>query len=168
MAKWNQNLPVDLFLVQPSSHLTICLYAKRSAHSNILIGINELEITLSPQRDIPFVLENGVVGVWHASHIGQHYTSESEPAQQPPSIPTEDNYSTPKKLLYQDGFDYPSLLDQATISTEIYCVSNSTSGKTLIIYVRYWKLSAVYCSLVDYLQLSLGSITPPSSDTIIT
>ena len=54
-----------------------------------------------------------------------------------------------------------ALLDQVTISTEIYCVSNSTSGKTLIIYVRYWKLSAVYCSLVDYLQLSLGSITPP-------
>jgi hypothetical protein len=70
MAKWNQNLPVDLLyvlkssslfpqtlclklpfsLVQPSSHLTICLYAKRSAHSNILIGINEMEITLSPQR----------------------------------------------------------------------------------------------------------------------
>ena len=41
-----------------------------------------------------------------------------------------------------------------------YCVSNSTSGKTLTIYVRYWKLLAIYCSLVDYLQPSLGSITP--------
>jgi hypothetical protein len=54
-------LKLPFSLVQPSSHLTIGLYAKRSAHSNILIGINEMEITLSPQRgsffrEFPFIL----------------------------------------------------------------------------------------------------------------
>jgi len=40
MAKWNQNL--DAFLVQPSSHLTLCLYAKQFAHPDILIGTHEM------------------------------------------------------------------------------------------------------------------------------
>jgi hypothetical protein len=73
------NLPFSL--VQPSSHLTICLYAKRSAHPDILIGSHEMLIPLASQSgsffienfllfnqfdvsraDIPCVLGNGIGG----------------------------------------------------------------------------------------------------------
>jgi hypothetical protein len=47
MAKWNQNM--DGFLVQPFSHLTLCLYAKGSAHPDILIGTHEMPIPLASQ-----------------------------------------------------------------------------------------------------------------------
>ena len=36
-------------LVQPSSHLTLCLYAKRSARPDILIGTHEMQIPLASQ-----------------------------------------------------------------------------------------------------------------------
>jgi hypothetical protein len=64
MAKWNQNLdplwvfhlfPSNLWLkvpfslVLPPSHLTLCLYAKRSAHPDILIGTHEMPIPLASQ-----------------------------------------------------------------------------------------------------------------------
>ena len=64
MAKWNQKLealyvlpsfrPIlwlkpSFSLVQPSSHLTICLYAKRSAHPDILMGTHEMPIPLASQ-----------------------------------------------------------------------------------------------------------------------
>jgi hypothetical protein len=96
IAKWNQKLdalyvfPVYFLfwwlilpfsLVQPSSHLTICLYAKRSAHPDILIGIHEMPIPLASQigsffveniflfnqlnvsrADLPCVLGNGIGG----------------------------------------------------------------------------------------------------------
>jgi len=65
-------------LVEPSSHLTLCLYAKRSAHPDILIGTHEMPIPLASQggsfcseffsfnqlnilrADIPCVLKNDV------------------------------------------------------------------------------------------------------------
>jgi hypothetical protein len=66
MAKWNQkldllyvfplsfSLPVlwlrlPFSLVQPSSHLTISLYAKRSAHPDILVGTHEMLIPVASQ-----------------------------------------------------------------------------------------------------------------------
>ena len=67
-------------LVQLPSHLTICLYAKRSAHPDILIGTHEMPIPLASQissfvenvfsfhqlnisrADIPCVLGNGARG----------------------------------------------------------------------------------------------------------
>ena len=64
MAKWNQKLdalyifPLSLqflwlkfsfSLVQPSSQLTICLYAKRSTHPDILIGSHEMPIPVASQ-----------------------------------------------------------------------------------------------------------------------
>ena len=64
IAKWNQKLdPLHVFpislqilwlklsfsLVQPSSRLTLCLYAVRSAHPDILIGTHEMPIPLASQ-----------------------------------------------------------------------------------------------------------------------
>ena len=53
-------LKVSFSLVQPSSHLILCLYAKRSAHPDILIGTHEMPIPLGSQRgsfcrEFPFV-----------------------------------------------------------------------------------------------------------------
>ena len=36
-------------LVQPSSHLTLGLYAKRSTHPDILIGTHEMPVPLATQ-----------------------------------------------------------------------------------------------------------------------
>ncbi|KAI0272987.1 hypothetical protein BGY98DRAFT_1099658 [Russula aff. rugulosa BPL654] len=66
MANWNQNL--DPFLVQPSSRLTLCLYAKRSSHPDILIGTHEMRIPLSSQSDIQCVLGNGAGGAVRPTH----------------------------------------------------------------------------------------------------
>src|SRR6267154_2938248 len=42
-------LKVPFSLVRHSSHLTLCLYAKRSAHPDILIGTHEMPIPLTSQ-----------------------------------------------------------------------------------------------------------------------
>ena len=69
---------IPFSLVQPSSHLTLCLYEKRSAQPDILIGTHEMQIPLASQSgsfvenpfsfdqlnisraDVPCVLGNGV------------------------------------------------------------------------------------------------------------
>ena len=122
MANWEQNLdalwvlPLSIqfmakapsSLVQPSSHLTIRLYAKRSSHPDILIGTHEMPIPLTSQRgsfcrEISFrsTIEHlacryllcprdgeqrrgssAVDATGHTLHNGQHYTPD--PVQQPP------------------------------------------------------------------------------------
>ena len=52
-------LNVSFSLVQPSSHLTLCLYAKRSAHPDILIGSHEMPIPLELSTWFRF-LENSL------------------------------------------------------------------------------------------------------------
>ncbi|KAH9028768.1 hypothetical protein EDB85DRAFT_2276299, partial [Lactarius pseudohatsudake] len=53
---WDQRL--DAFFVQPSSHLTLCLYAKRLTKSDLLIGTHEMVIPVGSESDISFVLSH--------------------------------------------------------------------------------------------------------------
>ncbi|KAH9028779.1 hypothetical protein EDB85DRAFT_1589288 [Lactarius pseudohatsudake] len=46
-AVWDQRL--DAFIVQPSSRLTLCLYAKRLTKSDLLIGSHEIVIPVESQ-----------------------------------------------------------------------------------------------------------------------
>ena len=103
----NFTLKVPFSLVQPSSHLTLCLYAKRSAHPDILIGTHEMLIPLA-SRSGSFCLELhfgwsiehlacryplysrerrwrscAVNAAGHTVHVCPHYTSQ--PVQQPPN-----------------------------------------------------------------------------------
>ncbi|KAH9051943.1 hypothetical protein EDB87DRAFT_627171 [Lactarius vividus] len=55
--QWDQTF--DAFSVQPSSRLKFCLYAKRMAHPDTLIGMHESPIPAESQIDIPFTLSNG-------------------------------------------------------------------------------------------------------------
>ncbi|KAN0126434.1 hypothetical protein V8E52_000074 [Russula decolorans] len=93
MAKWNQNM--DGFLVQPFSHLTLCLYAKGSAHPDILIGTHEMPIPLASQSDIPCVLENDVREAARSTQpVTLYITVNITPPNlynNPTSIPTEDS-----------------------------------------------------------------------------
>ncbi|KAH9013513.1 hypothetical protein EDB84DRAFT_1582735 [Lactarius hengduanensis] len=54
--QWDQTF--DAFS-QPSSRLKFCLYAKRLAHPDTLIGMHETPIPAESQIDIPFTLSNG-------------------------------------------------------------------------------------------------------------
>ncbi|KAF8265520.1 hypothetical protein EI94DRAFT_1831160 [Lactarius quietus] len=56
-AVWNQTL--DAFFVQPSSHLVLCLYAKRLTQRDLLIGTHEITIPAESEIDISFVLSHG-------------------------------------------------------------------------------------------------------------
>jgi len=56
-AVWNQSF--DAFFVQPFSHLTLCLYAKRLTQSDLLIGTHEITIPVESESDISFVLSHG-------------------------------------------------------------------------------------------------------------
>ncbi|KAF8273291.1 hypothetical protein EI94DRAFT_1298397 [Lactarius quietus] len=55
-AQWNQKF--DAFFVQPSSRLVFCLYAKRLAHPDKLIGTHEIPIPVESQSVAPFVLRS--------------------------------------------------------------------------------------------------------------
>ncbi|KAF8259872.1 hypothetical protein EI94DRAFT_1706734 [Lactarius quietus] len=61
-AQWDKKF--DAFFVQPSSHLIFCLYAKRLAHPDKLIGTHEIPIPVESRSDSPFVLSSngGQVG----------------------------------------------------------------------------------------------------------
>ena len=128
MAKWNQILdPLYLFssslpilrlnasssLVQPSSRLTIHLYAKRSAHPDILIGAHEMPIPQASQSgsfccelpflfnpfnisraDIPCVLGNVAGGAARSTQPVTLYISVNiTPPNLRNSIPTGDEAS---------------------------------------------------------------------------
>ncbi|KAH9041453.1 hypothetical protein EDB84DRAFT_959876 [Lactarius hengduanensis] len=49
-AVWDQRL--DTFFVQPSSHLNLCLYAKRLTKSDILVGTHEMVIPNESESNI--------------------------------------------------------------------------------------------------------------------
>ena len=90
---------------QPSSHLTLRLYARRSAHPDILIGTYEMPVSLASQsgsfcREFPLVQSTehlacryplcpwewrcgscAIDATGHSLHNSRDYTSE--PAQQP-------------------------------------------------------------------------------------
>ncbi|KAH8993697.1 hypothetical protein EDB92DRAFT_1852803 [Lactarius akahatsu] len=56
--QWDQKLDAfKFFVLPPSSSLTLSLYAKSLARSDILIG--KYEIPVEPQINVPFVLSNG-------------------------------------------------------------------------------------------------------------
>ncbi|KAI9445296.1 hypothetical protein H4582DRAFT_906757 [Lactarius indigo] len=57
MVQWNQRL--EAFSTHEFSHLTLSLYAKRSARPNILLGTREISIPVASQSDVPFALNNG-------------------------------------------------------------------------------------------------------------
>ncbi|KAH9045878.1 hypothetical protein EDB83DRAFT_1549999 [Lactarius deliciosus] len=56
-AVWDQRL--DPFFVQPSSHLNLCLYAKRSTKSDILVGTHEMVIPDESESNISITLGDG-------------------------------------------------------------------------------------------------------------
>ncbi|KAH9055074.1 hypothetical protein EDB87DRAFT_1355503 [Lactarius vividus] len=56
-AVWDQRL--DNFFVQPSSHLILCLYAKRLTKSDILIGKHEMVIPAESETHISVTLGGG-------------------------------------------------------------------------------------------------------------
>ncbi|KAF8264172.1 hypothetical protein EI94DRAFT_1788157, partial [Lactarius quietus] len=57
MVVWNETL--DAFSVQPSSHLILCIYAKRLTQRDLLIGTHEITIPTESESDISFVLTHG-------------------------------------------------------------------------------------------------------------
>jgi hypothetical protein len=117
-------------LVQPSSHLTLCLYAKRSAHPDILIGTHEIPIPLASQRgpfclefpfvqsidisraDIPCVLENGVGEAAPSTQpVTLYITVNITPPNLyngPPSIPTEDDNSPAEQATIPGRNQFPA------------------------------------------------------------
>ena len=104
-------LNVPFSLVQPSSHLTLNLYAKRSAHPDILIGTHEMAIPQASQSgsfvenslsfnqmnisraDIACVLRNSVGGAARSTQPVTLYITVNitppNPYNGPPGIPTE-------------------------------------------------------------------------------
>ncbi|KAH8994777.1 hypothetical protein EDB83DRAFT_1022581 [Lactarius deliciosus] len=56
-AVWDQRL--DASIVQPSSRLTLCLYAKRLTKSDLLIGVHEMVIPVESARNISVTLGDG-------------------------------------------------------------------------------------------------------------
>ncbi|KAH8979003.1 hypothetical protein EDB92DRAFT_445415 [Lactarius akahatsu] len=56
-AVWDQRL--DPFFVQPSSQLTLCLYAKRLTQRDILIGIHQMVIPNESESNISVTLGDG-------------------------------------------------------------------------------------------------------------
>ena len=115
------NLPFSL--VQLSSHLTLRLYAKRSAHPDMLIGTHEMPIPLASQSgsfcfvdnslpfshlnisraDIACVLGNGVRGAARPTQpVTLYITFNITPPNlynSPPNIPTEGDGSSPRHLV---------------------------------------------------------------------
>ncbi|KAH9069709.1 hypothetical protein EDB83DRAFT_2550976, partial [Lactarius deliciosus] len=57
MAVWDQRL--DAFFVRPSSHLILCLYAKRLTKHDILIGTREMVIPVESESHISVILGGG-------------------------------------------------------------------------------------------------------------
>ncbi|KAH9015620.1 hypothetical protein EDB84DRAFT_1443387, partial [Lactarius hengduanensis] len=57
MAVWDQRL--DAFFVRPSSHLILCLYAKRLTKHDILIGTREMAIPVESESYISVTLGGG-------------------------------------------------------------------------------------------------------------
>ncbi|KAH8991008.1 hypothetical protein EDB92DRAFT_706652 [Lactarius akahatsu] len=56
-AVWDQRL--DTFFIQPSSHLNLCLYAKRLTKSDILVGTHEMVIPNESESNISVTLGDG-------------------------------------------------------------------------------------------------------------
>ena len=123
------NLPFSL--VQPSSRLTLHLYAKYSAHPNILLGTHEMQIPLASQSgsfywespllnrlnitrvDIPCVLENDVGETARRRSMQPatlYITVEIKPPTpyNSPSIPTEDGDSPAEKATLPGRIQSPS------------------------------------------------------------
>ncbi|KAI9436509.1 hypothetical protein BJY52DRAFT_1217862, partial [Lactarius psammicola] len=57
MVRWNQRL--GAFSTQWPSHITLCLYAKRLAQRDDLVGTREIPVPVASQSDVPFVLAHG-------------------------------------------------------------------------------------------------------------
>ena len=122
-------LKVPFSLVQPSSHLTLCLYAVRSAHPNILIGTDEIRIPLASQSgsfcreffsfshliisraDIPCVLENVAGEAARSTQpVTLYITVNITPPNlynNPPSIPAEDDDSPAKEATIPGRIQFP-------------------------------------------------------------
>ncbi|KAH9083319.1 hypothetical protein EDB83DRAFT_2546969 [Lactarius deliciosus] len=56
-AVWDQRL--DASTVQPSSRLTLCLYAKRLTKSDLLIGVHEMVIPVESESNVSVTLGDG-------------------------------------------------------------------------------------------------------------
>jgi hypothetical protein len=117
-------------LVQLSSHLTLCLYAKRSAHPDILLGTHEMRIPPASQcgsfaknflssshlnisrPDIPCVLENGVGGVARSTQPVILYITVNiappNPYNSPPNIPTESDVSPATGATLPERIQFPA------------------------------------------------------------
>jgi hypothetical protein len=113
-------LKLPFSLVQTSSRLTLRLYAKRSAHPDILLGTHEMPIPLASQSssfienplsfnklnisraDISCVLENGVAVAAQSTQPITIYivvnSTSSTLDNSPPSIPTADNGSPAEEV----------------------------------------------------------------------
>ncbi|KAH9035728.1 hypothetical protein EDB85DRAFT_2273943, partial [Lactarius pseudohatsudake] len=99
--EWDQKL--DAFFVHPSSHLILCLYAKRSTNPDVLLGTHETQIPVTSQSDIPFVFQKGNGRAGESMQPVTLYLSISVSANVPsPIIPR--NPPTPGPLLPPSGY----------------------------------------------------------------
>ena len=121
-------LKVPFSLVKPSSHLTLRLYAKRSAHPDILIGSHELPIPPASQggsfvgssllfnqlnilrADIPCVLESDVEGAaWSTQPVMLYITINiTLPNLYNSTIPTEDDDSQAEEATISRRIQLPA------------------------------------------------------------
>ena len=116
--------------VQPSSHLALCLYAKRSAHPDILIGTHEMRIPLTSQSgsffenslsfsqlnisraDISCVLENDVGKAAPSTHSVTLYITVNATLQNlynsPSCLPIESDDSPPEEATIPGRIQLPA------------------------------------------------------------